>query len=100
MLEKKICKEIKGKTREILAERFNINKDTAQKLIAKIKKDAENQHLQKKEKRINEQVSKIVNQLDKINENVSAIIEQLDDTQIKQIKSSFDAIHEILMLGK
>lgn len=93
-------KEIKGKTREILAERFNINKDTAQKLITKIKKGAENQHLPKKEKSINEQVSQIVNQLDKINENVSAIIEQLDDTQIKQIKSSFDAIHEILMFGK
>lgn len=65
-----------------------------------IKQGAKNGTPLKKEKSVNEQVSQIVNQLDKINEKVSSIIEQLDDTQIKQIKSSFDAIHEILMLGK
>lgn len=93
-------KEIKGKTREILAERFNMDVKTAQKLITKIKQGVQSGHPLKKEKSVNEKVHQIVNQLDKINEKVSEIIEQLDDTQIKQIKSSFDAIHEILMLGK
>lgn len=92
-------KEIKGKTREILAERFNISEGSAQTLIKKVKEGTKlSPH--KKEKSINEQVSKIVNQLDKINENVSSIRDELSDVQLKQIKSAFDAIHEILMLGK
>lgn len=87
-------KEIKGKTREILAERFNISEGSAQTLIKKVKEGTKlSPH--KKEKSINEQVSQIVNQLDKINEKVSSIIEQLDDIQIKQIKSSFDASRDI-----
>ncbi len=86
--------------REWIATRTGFSERSVQDYLTEKEKVGKIAHLENKEKSTNEKVSKIVNQLDKINENVSAIIEQLDDAQIKQIKSAFDAIHEILMLGK
>ena len=75
-------KEIKGRTREILAERFNISYSTAKRIIGKIKSLGSNDPKNKKEKSTNEKVVDVIKKLDKINDTVSDMIDELNETQI------------------
>ncbi len=92
-------KAIKGKTKDILAEKFNISSRTASRLIASTK-GVPNGTPPEKEKTTDEKVVEVVNQLDKINDKIEAMVEELNETQIDQIKRSMDAIHRILMFRK
>lgn len=73
-------KEIKGKTREILAERFNISESSAKRILQKIK-GGSNDHPPKKEKTSSEKFNIIKNKLVKCFIELDEIYDDLTDLE-------------------
>ncbi|WP_166082302.1 ParB/RepB/Spo0J family partition protein [Erysipelothrix anatis] len=93
-------KPIKGKTRDLVAERFGVSLGTAQNLIKSVRKNEEGTNLSPPkttvEEKLEKKVNKINNQLKKVYEQVETVCNDIDVDDIERIKVWLNDIKALL----